>query len=68
MYIIIIIGVAAVTGYGLGMITVIISRRFNNKRKIKSKYSFNQEFDIHIPSSDVSKYKHDKEEHASIKF
>lgn len=68
MYIFLIIGISGVLGYGLGILTVIISRKINGKRKVKVKHSFNKEYDIQIPCSDVSRYKHDKEEHSTLKF
>lgn len=68
MYIALIIIVSGCIGYGTGVISVLISRNYNNRRKIKKKYSFEQDFEIQKPTSDVSKYNHNREEHSSVNY
>lgn len=68
MYIALIIIVSGCIGYGTGVISVLISRNYNNRRKIKKKYSFKQDFEIQKPASDVSKYNHNREEHSSVNY
>lgn len=52
-------------GYVSGFLTVILSRRYNEKRKVKHKHSFKNEIMPTKLASNATEYKSNREEYAS---
>lgn len=62
---IIFILLSVLLGYVCGFFTVILSRKYNENRKIKRKHSFNNELLPTKLASNATEYKSNREEYAA---